>query len=110
MIIINPGTKAQENHSADNAIKTAEEMVKVLGEGVEFVRNPERDDKDGWYGFTFKLGDKQSIVDIPGIDSEIVLRGEPWVSPRLYVDGSSWLIGYAYGFINRDLGLDEDSL
>ena len=40
-------------------------------------------------------------VDIPGDDPEVVCEGRPWVSRRLYVEGSSWLYGYALNAIER---------
>lgn len=99
-IIINPGTEKQEKHKEKNAIKVAEFIAEDLNLTEEnWERNASRDDEDGWYGFWFKGAGGKISVDIPGINPKIVRLGEPWKSPRLYVDGSSWLYGYALGFI-----------
>jgi hypothetical protein len=39
---------------------------------------------------------------MPGCELEKVRTSKPWYSPRLYVDGSSWLWGFAIGFISFD--------
>lgn len=102
MIIINPGTEPQENHSQENAIKVAKIICSDLGiDESHFRLNPESDDTKGWYGFIFSGAGGEVEVDIPGIDPEVVTKSEPWVSPRLYVGGNSWLYGYALGFISR---------
>lgn len=82
--------------------------IKDIFKGSSYIRNEDRDDDKGWFGFTFNLGKKEVEVDIPGIEPQIVEASEPWKSPRLYVNGSSWLWGYALGFIGRGLGLGED--
>jgi len=103
-IIINPGTETQTKHSEENAVEIAKTISKDLKLPTDsWKRTPEKDDSGrGWYSFTFKNKHNQTIeVDIPGIDHDTVVKGEPWVSPRLYVDGNSWLYGYALGFIER---------
>lgn len=108
MFIINPGTEKQLNTSVDNAYEVVRHIIKDLDlTGGIVKRRKEGDDDRGWYAFTFYKGDRKSEVDIPGIDPEIVVKGQPFVSPRLYVNGSSWLYGYALGFINRDLTGEE---
>jgi hypothetical protein len=98
-VAINPGTGSHEEHSEQNAIEVAEYIVKDLElEEGSWRRNPDADDKRGYYGFIFKK-EREIDVDIPGIDPCVVTAGIPWESPRLYVDGSSWLYGYARGFI-----------
>jgi hypothetical protein len=95
-IIINPGTEPQAAHCVENAIKTAEHICSHLGiEPSHFSRDASADDGDGWYGFRFTGKGGTAQVKIPGIGPETVIKGEPWVSPRLYVNGSSWLYGFA---------------
>jgi len=99
-IYINPGTEKQTKHNEKNAIQTAKQIAKDLGlTDKNWKRDKSRDDKDGWYGFIFNGKGGKISVDIPGINSKRVCKSEPWYSPRLYVDGSSWLYGYALEFI-----------
>lgn len=99
-IIINPGTEKQDKHSEKNASKVATYITKDLGlNKINWEREKKNDSEDGWYGFKFKGAGGSIDVTIPGINPDIVRMGEPWKSPRLYVDGSSWLYGYALGFI-----------
>lgn len=109
MIIVNPGTEAQSNHSADNATKTAEAILQDLEiKDVRFARCAHRDSADGWYGFDF-IGPAGKVdVDIPGIAPDVVTLGRPFKSPRLYVDGSSWLYGYALSAIERKIGEGDE--
>lgn len=97
-IIINPGTGKQESHSEDNATKAAQIFLEDLNiKDMHFERTDTEVDDRGWYEFLFTKGDFNCKVDFPGIDPEITAKGEPWVSPRIYVDGSSWLWGYGLG-------------
>ncbi|MCF7982270.1 MAG: hypothetical protein K9K86_09820, partial [Pseudomonadales bacterium] len=70
---------------------------------VTYERNPSADN-GGRYGFILKKDGREKLIDIdmPGCDPDLVQRSEPWVSPRLYVDGSSWLWQFAIGFVNFD--------
>ena len=103
-IIINPGTEKQSNHTKENAIKVAEFICKDLDISKDhFESCKTKVSTDGWYGFIFKGAGGKIRVDIPGIDPKIVRLGEPWKSPRLYVDESSWLYGYALGFIREGI-------
>jgi hypothetical protein len=99
-LIINPGTETQTGTTEENAIKVAGYICEDLSISPEdrWSRSPERDGK-GWYGFKFKWAGGAVDVDIPGTDADVVREGRPFKSPRLYVDGSSWLYGYALGFI-----------
>jgi len=100
MLIINPGTEKQTKHNEKNAIEVAKQIAKDLKlTSKNWHRNCLRDRKDGWYGFVFKGKGGEIDVDIPGVDPKRVCKGEPFYSPRLYVDGSSWLYGYALNFI-----------
>lgn len=105
-IFINPGTEAKDGHKADNAVIVAKELAKIFRKdypNLKLKRDTSRDDNDGWYGFTLVNGGTTIEVDIPGDDPEEVMKGEPWVSRRLYVDGSSWLWGYAIGIVSDRL-------
>lgn len=104
MIIINPGTEA--NYSA--TLANAETIALMICEDVglpngSYVRNESRDN-DGWFGFDFTRNGRVFEVDIPGDDPATVTGGRPFAARRLYVNGSSWLYGYA---INRFFD-DED--
>lgn len=103
-LIINPGTEKQTNHSEENATKTAKLICEDLGiDETHFRRESGRDDGNGWYGFMFTGAGGEIDVDIPGIDPAVVTEGTPFKSPRLYVGGSSWLYGYALGFIAKGI-------
>lgn len=103
MIIINPGTEAIPQTTFENAYESAKALMHDCGfsreDGYKISRDAKRD-SNGWYGFIVTKDGKHPLdVDIPGCDPERTQKGEPWVSPRLYVDGSSWLWGYALGFV-----------
>lgn len=99
-IVINPGTEPIVKTTEDNAIKLAEYIAKDLKLDItNWQRNPKADDNQGRYGFIFKGAGGKVDVDIPGIDPDITRKSMPFESPRLYVNGSSWLYGYALDFI-----------
>ena len=105
--IINPGTEKQTNTTEANALKLAEyicEDIEISNDS--FKRNP-KTDSDGWYGFTFKGERGEVEVDIPGVDPDTTRLGIPFQSLRLYVNGSSWLYGYALGFILDGIQKDD---
>lgn len=107
--IINPGTEARTGSTVVNATMVAKELAAIFKEkipGLKLKRDESRDDRDGWYGFVLTDGKTTVEVDIPGDNPEEVMRGEPWVSRRLYVDGSSWLWGYAVGIVADRFGLE----
>jgi len=108
MIIINPGTEARRGATEANAEVVAATILQDLELEVsaEVSRCAGRD-ADGWFGFLFRLDDKTVVVDIPGDDPETVCEGRPFKSRRLYVEGSSWLYGYALNHISEGLGLEE---
>ncbi len=108
-IIINPGTEPQINTKEENAVKVAEYLIEDL-KPIEFTfeRYPNGDTDRGWYSFIFKSPGVRNIeVDIPGIDPEIVREAKPWKSPRLYVEGSSWLYSIALNIINGIVNKEE---
>lgn len=104
-IIVNPGTQASATATEANAAKVAERICAELS--ATCSRHPEHD-RDGWFRFLFVRDGRSVEVDVPGDDPDVVCQGRPWVSRRLYVEGSSWLYGYAMGFIARALGCEEE--
>lgn len=100
ILIINPGTEANDRATEVNAAEIARRIS--VATSATYSRHAEGD-RNGWYGFRFVRDGRAVEVDIPGDDPDQVCAGTPWVSRRLYVDGSSWLFGYAMGFINRAL-------
>lgn len=103
MFIINPGTERQENHSEENAVRVAQQIQLDLGiNDSDWVRAKKLDDdSQGWYGFIFKSGNDWMEVCIPGVDPKKVCKGVPFESPRLYVDGASWLYGIAIDILKE---------
>ena len=102
MIIINPGTEGRAGATVDNAMKVVDQICADLKlERASIVRHDARDDsKDGFFAFLVRVGGKPPIeFDVPGDDPAEVCAGKPFVSRRLYVDGSSWLYGYALDMI-----------
>lgn len=101
-VIINPGTEPDPSATLDNAMKVAAYLQEdlELPDGC-WMRAPTRDN-DGWFGFDFKFNGKVVEVDIPGDDPDTVRKGEAWVSRRLYVNGSSWLYGFALNRFSDD--------
>jgi hypothetical protein len=97
-VFINPGTEASDTATEDNALKIAERICADTGSTAS--RHPEADNR-GWFGFRFVRDGRTAEVDIPGDDPDVVCEGRPWVSRRLYVEGSSWLYGYAMNAIER---------
>ena len=103
-MITNPGTEASADATLSNAQEVASRILADIGaDSVEYLADR---DRDGWFGFTFKAGDKSVEVDIPGDDPDTVCEGRPWVSRRLYVDGSSWLYCFAVSIAAERLGLE----
>ena len=97
-VIINPGTEACDTATEANAVKVAERICAETGSTAS--RHPEVD-RDGWFGFRFVRDGRKAEVDIPGDDPDVVCEGMPFKSRRLYVEGSSWLYGYALSAIER---------
>ncbi len=109
MIIINPGTEADPNATEANAVKVADYLVEDFatnGHTITYQRQSSADN-DGWFRFIFSAGEKSTEVDIPGDDPDTVAKGMPFESRRLYVDGSSWLYGFAFSRMSDYLGFDS---
>jgi hypothetical protein len=114
MFIINSGTEAVPNATEANAIEAAQRFVRELGiAGLSMHRNPKRDNVSdgiggGRYAFILSLGDKSVNVEMPGCDPDVTERSKPFMSPRLYVNGSSWLWGFALDIARTTLIDDSD--
>ena len=97
-IAINPGTGPIEDSTEANARAAIDLFAADLaGKGTPatgITRDP-AGDSDGYYRFTLEVGGRHVPVDMPGCDPDLTRAGEPWESPRLFVDGSSWLWEYA---------------
>jgi len=95
-IIINPGTESFKESNLDNANKILAFLYEDLWyKDDTFSHEYIQDDKDGYYQFKIKCLGKELIVDIPGCDEEQLKYR------RLYVDGSSWLYGFALNRVDE---------
>ena len=97
---INPGTEAVENPTLENAEAAIDLFIKDLDLDVKLTRNPDGDNVGtgiggGRFSFVLTLDDRSTTIDMPGCDPEKTAASRPWYSPRLYVDGSSWLWRFA---------------
>lgn len=104
-IVFNPGTAARPGATAENAEAVMRRLaadVRLLPDEVR--RDPTMDDIErGRFGFVVRRGSVVVEIQIPGDDPDEVAQGRPFVSRRLYVDGSSWLYGYALNIIEGRL-------
>ena len=102
-VIINPGTGPVLNSTEENAIENIKHFINDNGvEGVLYERSPENDYGDGRYAFNLKKDGVCHEIQMPGLPIENVRylgdkNPDIWHYPRLYVDGSSWVWGYALG-------------
>lgn len=104
MLIINPGTEDVQEAIIENAEINLRQLIEDSGQnGISYKRIP---GEDGGGRFAFELSsdnhDFTITVDMPGCDLEVVRASKPFYSPRLYVNGSSWLWGFALTFIDFD--------
>ena len=95
MLIINPGTEARDGATEQNAQSVAADICKTLSIPAGLLERDPSGDGGGWFRFKLNAGGDPLEIDIPGDDPATVIKGKPFVSRRLYVDGSSWLYGYA---------------
>lgn len=111
-IIISPGTEPRPDATEDNAAQIIRRFIDDLGlPGIACTRTPDDDPAypAGYYAFRLSAGEYACTVDVPGVDPDTVQLGKPWRSSRLYVNGSSWLWGFALGFAADALtGGDDD--
>src|SRR5436189_1702513 len=105
-IVINPGTEPiPDAYEPDAVTNMAAFIADLTLTGVTYERTPAEDTGEGVgrtgigggrFGFTLKLGERETVVQMPGFPLGrtrfMELPGqEVWEFPRLYVDGSSWL-------------------
>ena len=103
-VVINLGTGRRPNRSLDNATKVIDFIAIDLSLPRRcFRRAGTRDDAKGYFGFDLNIEGKTIEIDVPGDDPDVVHKGAPIESPRLYIDGSSWLYGFAMNAIRRRL-------
>ena len=110
-IIINPGTEPIDDASETDAIDNIKHFITDLGldREVRWLREP-REDERGRFGFLlyadWYVTLRATLIQMPGLPLEQVRWREgldPWQYPRLYVNGSSWLWGFALGSATREL-------
>lgn len=106
-ILFNPGTESRPEATAENAVTIAARITEDLQLPARSWHRAAEHDQDGWFRFVFSNEHGSVEVYIPGDDPDEVCLGKPFTSRRLYVDGTSWLYGYALGFISTPLGLDS---
>ncbi len=103
MIIINPGAGPVEEHNLDDATASIEELCKQLKpdfkEEITWELENE-EDNNGRYEFYVTTPLKTHEVSMPGLPPDKMQLG-PFRSPRLYVDGSSWLWEFALNMISN---------
>ena len=99
-LIINPGSGSVPDATEANAQANMTTFVEDLGvEGASVERDPGQD-AEGRFAFILTLTSGTEFeIDMPGLPLDQVRPGIPWEQPRLYVDGSSWLWGFALGVI-----------
>jgi len=91
----------QRKTSVDAAYRGMRALLRDAGRGeARFERDPEASEPEGYFAFLVHIGGDPVPVLMPGRPlREIRFTGAPgqdaWTTPRLYVDGSSWLWKYA---------------
>lgn len=104
---MNPGTQVDNSATLSNAVEIASRLLEDTG--ADSIEHVDGNDADGWFRFHAKRGDRSVAVDIPGDDPNTVCEGRPFHARRLYVDGSSWLYGFAVSVVVDRLGLEDPS-
>lgn len=107
-IIINPGTERLLETTEEDAHSNVRIMLRdiELEDGTTITPDPSKDYGDGRYCYILTRGERSCEVQMPGLPIGRMRLG-PWKSPRLYVDGSSWLWGLADGFVYSYLTGEE---
>ena len=99
MLIINPETEAVQEATFENAEKAMQLLIEH-SEQSDFVtyETVSKNSDDGRYDFILSSSKHEEKIEVsmPGCDPEITSESRPFHSPRLYVNGSSWLWGYAF--------------
>lgn len=111
MFIINgniPGiTPNGENASIENALKVLVQIKKDLKLTSAIFRSKKELDKDGYMLVIIEMNNQSVEVHIPGDDFKTTIESTPFNSRRLYVNGSSWLYGFAIDIISKKLNLES---
>ena len=108
-IFVNPGTEPLPAATEDNARAA---MALFVADCVTLYGAASWDGtftaatRGRWTGVVNVAG-RTHEVDMPGIDPHVTREGRPFVSPRLYVDGGSWLWQFALNVVDPD-DQDED--
>lgn len=114
-MIVNPGTEPVENTSEEQAEANIQQFIKDCDIGdddrwrIHYLRT-KAPEEGGRYGFIIynHCNVRAHLVDMPGCDLDLVRQAKPWVSPRLYVDGSSWLWNFALKQMALGKGYGDD--
>jgi hypothetical protein len=104
---INPGTEPIQNASFDLAVRNMDIFLNDCGFTKLPINCAQSLDRDGRYGFIITTPNgKACEVLMPGLETDRVrykVGDNPFLYPRLYVDGSSWLWSYAVNAVKRAL-------
>jgi hypothetical protein len=111
-MILNPGTGPVDGARERQARRNIGALCRDLALRSPHIRIERRvhKDLDGRYDYVLHRGIRSTTVSMPGLPLERVKLGpddNPWLFPRLYVDGSSWLWPYAVNRAKSAL-LDHD--
>lgn len=107
---MNPGTEplplATEERAIANMAVFVEDLANEAHTAKSHERTPEKDYGEGRFAFTVWRDDGREFeVQMPGIPLER-LRGDAssnaFAFQRLYVDGDSWLWGYAVATVGEE--------
>lgn len=105
-VYINPGGGDVPQATVENARRAVELFLDdchTCGWTVEWDGTLTAYDGSRW-DTKITVGGVVHEVSMPGDDPDRTRRSEPWVSYRLYVDGSSWLWGYALNMVDPQPG------
>lgn len=99
LLLINPGSGPLAGASEANAETNLQALlVDALGAEACKVERKGADGKGRWT-FIIRARGKECEVDVPGCTLER-LTGDDAFPPRLYVNGSSWIWGFAVSMVH----------
>lgn len=108
ILFINPGTEDRGDATLENAQAIAVRIVRDLGlPPVAISRSEQMDSKGGFFGFQVDANGVRVELAVPGDDPDLFCQGKPFGSRRMYVDGSSWLYGYALAQIKSRINKED---
>jgi hypothetical protein len=110
MLIINPGTGPIADATLTNAKLNIAAFIGELvasGRVLMLASTEPTDGGDGRWTFQVRIDGRWRKISMPGLPLDRVrFTGEGnqniWDFPRLYVDGSSWIWGYALDICEGD--------